>query len=59
MRKPKIRIEQLGPNSDGAEYVVREYGPRCSVDLFRGDIAECQDYAQEYVEDLRQMGFAS
>jgi hypothetical protein len=51
MSKPKIRVERVG---DG-EYVVREYGPRCHVDLFRGDIAEAQDYAQSYVDDLRAM----
>lgn len=47
--KPKIRVERIG---DG-EYVVREYGPRCHVDLFKGDIVEAQDYAQSYVDDLR------
>ena len=51
--KPKVRIERIG---DG-EHVVKEYGPRniCSVELFRGDIAECQDYAQGYIHDLREL----
>lgn len=47
--KPRIRVERVG---DG-EYVVREYGPRCHVDLFTGDVAEAHDFAQCYVEDLR------
>jgi hypothetical protein len=48
MKKLRIRVERI---SDG-EYVVREYGPRCHVDLFKGDIAECQNFAEDYVENL-------
>ncbi len=53
--KARIRVEREG---DG-EYVVRKYGPRCHVDLFRGDLAEAHDYAQSYVEDLRVLASRS
>lgn len=53
INKPRIRVERIG---DG-EYAVREYSGRNikPAELFRGDIAEAQDYAQEYVEDIRMM----
>lgn len=46
--KPKVRIERVG---DG--HVVKEYGPGncCAVELYRGDIDECQDFAQGYVRE--------
>lgn len=57
MRKPRIRVERIG---DG-EHVVREYAGRgiAPVELFRGDIAEAQNYARDYADDLRAMASRS
>ena len=51
--KPKIKIERTG---DG-EYTVYEYGPRCKAPLFVGDIAEAEEFARDYADDLQTMGF--
>lgn len=55
--KPKIRVERIG---DG-EYVVREHVGRNiqPCELFRGDIAEAQNFARDYVDDLRAMASRS